>query len=71
MIYSVRRDDLTKKTICDCEAQAELARQQTQKTGKRISQTVQILDFEGFGRSHLWKPGMKPNKIITYNSILG
>ena len=29
----------------------------SKKEGKRIDQCVHVLDMEGFGSKHLWKPG--------------
>jgi len=41
-----------------------LARQQAEKLGRRSEQIVMLMDMEGLGLKHLWRPG-----VMLFNSV--
>ena len=54
---SLTREEILKAIVYRVEKTVELMREESRKQNKRVSQVVQVLDMDGFGRKHMWIPG--------------
>ena len=57
MASSLTREEILKAIVYRVEKTVELMREESRKQNKRVSQVVQVLDMDGFGRKHMWIPG--------------
>ncbi|XP_032236045.1 SEC14-like protein 2 isoform X2 [Nematostella vectensis] len=64
LLLSVRKDEIIRFKGYTAELGLHLGAQQSKKVNKRIAQVVMVMDMEGLGLKHLWKPG-----VMTFNSV--
>lgn len=58
LLYSLKKAEIIRYVVWQCEKVGLCYKKQSIKHGKRISQSTQVLDFDGFGKQHFWKPGI-------------
>ncbi|XP_004342753.1 SEC14-like protein [Capsaspora owczarzaki ATCC 30864] len=69
VMKSVSEEDLIKQLIFINETGMKLASEATERTGRPIHDFTCIVDFEGLGLKHLWRPGVSIiQKIIQQDT---
>lgn len=67
LLSSVKKNEIIRFKAYLAEYTQFLCRQQSSKLGKRIDQVVMVMDMEGLGLKHLWRPGVTLfNKITAF-----
>ena len=59
---AVVRADILKAMVYRSEKLKKLMKEESEQNKKQIDQVVQILDMDGFGRKHMWIPGLFERK---------
>ena len=57
IIASLSKEDVIMSFVYRLELMLHKFKEESQRQNKVINQVTQILDMEGFGRSHMWLPG--------------
>ena len=68
---SLPREEILKTQVYRVEKTVELMKKETERQGKRVSQVVQILDMDGFGRKHMWIPGKTWMTLAVFSNVFG
>lgn len=64
LLSSVKKEEIVRFKAYLGEYGMTLGRQQSAKLGKNVDQIVMVMDMEGLGLKHLWKPG-----VVLFNTI--
>ncbi|XP_078362571.1 SEC14-like protein 2 [Oculina patagonica] len=64
LLSSVKKEEIVRFKAYLGEYGMFLGRQQSAKLGKRIDQIVMVMDMEGLGLKHLWRPG-----VMVFNTV--
>lgn len=66
LLSSAKKDEIIRFKAYLAEYAMFLCRNQSSRLNKRIDQVVMVMDMEGLGLKHLWKPG-----VMLFNKITG
>ncbi|XP_043921573.1 SEC14-like protein 2 isoform X3 [Protopterus annectens] len=58
LLFSATKQDFIRTKIRDCEMLRKECKSQSEKLGKNIESIIMVLDCEGLGLKHLWKPAV-------------
>lgn len=67
LLYSSKKEEIIRLKAYVGEFAIKLCKEQSEKLGKHMEQMVVVMDLEGLGLKHLWKPGVVMfNNIVTF-----
>jgi len=65
LLHSINADELLRMRMFIAECGINLCEKQSEKLGKEIKQITVLVDLEGLGLKHMWKPGVRAFNTIT------